>query len=78
MEFPVQASLPYILQTIVCVHTTINLLQSLYAFYKANILLLCYIILFILEYFIIFSVLCNCVICDLVTGVKLFFILFLN
>jgi len=46
-----------------------NLSLSLYAFYKASILLLYYTILFIQEPFTIFSILydyviCNCDICD--------------
>ena len=46
-------------------HTTTNLPLSLYAFYKANILLLYYIILSILESFMFFFMLYDCVICGL-------------
>ena len=60
MEFLVQTSLPYILQTMICVYTTTNLLSSLYTSHKANILVLYYIILSILKLFTIFSVSCNC------------------
>ena len=64
MEFLVQNSLPYILQTMVCAHTTTNLSQSIYAFHKANMLLLYYIMLLILKSSTFFFVLCDCVICD--------------
>ena len=37
MEFPLQTSLSYILQTIVCTYTTTNLLWSPCIFHKANI-----------------------------------------
>jgi len=65
MEFLLQVSLPYILQTVVYAQTTTNLLQSPYTFYKTHILLLYYMILFIPESSTIFSVLHNHVTCDL-------------
>jgi len=51
IEFQVQNSLPYILQTVVCVHTITNLSSSIY---KINMLLLYYIMLFVLESFMFF------------------------
>ena len=48
----------------VCVHTITNLFSSSYALHKANMLLPCYIILFIPEPSISFSMLCNYVTCD--------------
>jgi len=55
LKFLLQTNLPYILQTVVCVHTTTNLPSSPYAFYKANMLLLYYIMSSILKPFTIFS-----------------------
>ena len=43
----------------ICVHTITNLFKSLCILHKANILLLCYTILSILEFSILFSMLCN-------------------
>ena len=42
----------------ICTHTLTNL-KSLYTLYKTNMLLLCYIILFVPESFMTFSMLCN-------------------
>ena len=64
MEFLLQTSLFYILQTVVYTHTTTNLSQNLYAIYKANMLLLCCITLFVSESFIIFSMSHDCITCD--------------
>jgi len=55
MEFLLQASLLIYFRPLACMYTTSNLLSSPCAFYKANILLLCYITLLALESFITFS-----------------------
>ena len=43
----------------VCIHTATNLPSCLYTFYKANMLLLYYMTLSILEFSMTFSISCN-------------------
>ena len=60
---------------------TTNLSSSPYTFYKASMLLLYYIMLFVLEYFRIFSILydyviCNYDICDHIVIIDTLYIIF--
>jgi len=64
MEFSIQASLSYILQLVVCIHTITNLLYISYTFHKTNMLLSYYIISSILEPSMILSISCDHVICN--------------
>ena len=74
IEFHIQTNLPYILQTMVCAHTTINLPQSLYTLYKANMLLPYYMMSSVSEPSMSFSMICVTVMCDVISHPWLFFL----
>ena len=58
----------------VCAHTTINLPQSLYTLYKANMLLPYYMMSSVSEPSISFSMICVTVMCDVISHPWLFFL----